>query len=169
MIDNTSMPIPDGRQPDRSLSIGRHSGEVRALFRGHLLASSDEAVSVRGPDGGLTYYFPVEAVEMSVLRPNDRTAPRDASLGEAVWFTLNRDREILEDAAWAYPTPSAGAEAVCGMIAFNPDYVDIEMDAAQAPVESPVIDDYIRHTDSGSGRSQEAPWDPTVGRPGDGA
>lgn len=169
MIDYTSMPIPDRREPERRFSVARQTGEVRALFHGHLIASSEEAVAVRDGDGVLAYYFPVDAVEMSVLRPNDRTAPRDPSMGEAVWFTLNRDGEILEDAAWAYPAPNAGAEAVCGMIAFNPAYVDIEMDAVSAPVESPVIDDYIRHTDSGSGRSQEKPWDPTVGRPGDGA
>lgn len=169
MIDYTSMPIPEGREPGRGLSLQRHRGEVRALFRGHLLASSGDAVAVRNGDGDLAYYFPVDAVEMSVLRPNDRRVVRDAALGEAVWFTLNRDREILEDVAWAYPAPNAGAEAVCGMIAFNPAYVDIEMDAASAPAESPIIDDYIRHSDSGSGRSQEEPWDPTVGRPGDGA
>jgi len=56
------------------------------------------------------------------------------------------------------------------MVAFNPDYVDIEIDQPQrVATESPVIDDYIRHTDSGSGRSQEETWDPTVGRPGEGA
>lgn len=169
MIDYTSMPIPENREPERRHTVGRQTGEVRALFHGHLIASSDSVVAVRDGDGETAYYFPVDAVEMSVLRPNDRTTPRDDTLGEAVWFTLNRDREILEDAAWAYPAPNAGAEAVCGMIAFNPAYVDIEMDAAQAAAESPVISDYIRHTDSGSGRSQEEPWDPTTGRPGDGA
>lgn len=172
MIDYTnSVPVPETETSSSSVRTSystRQTGEVRALFHGHLIAASDKALVVRHGEEPATYYFPQDAVEAGVLQPNDRTM--SSTLGEARYFTLYRDREILEDAAWAYPAASSTVGEIADMVAFNPDYVDIEIDEPQrvAP-ESPVIDDYIRHTDSGSGRSQEEAWDPTVGRPGEGA
>lgn len=175
MIDYTSsVPVPETpSSPSSSSSVQtsystRQTGEVRALFHGHLIAASDKALVVRHGDDPATWYFPQDAVEKGVLQPNDRTF--STALGEARYFTLYRDREILEDAAWSYTSASSTVAEIADMVAFNPDYVDIEIDEPQRVAsESPVIDDYIRHTDSGSGRSQEAPWDPTVGRPGEGA
>ena len=173
MIDYTSsVPVPDS-QPSSSSSVQtsystRQTGEVRALFHGHLIAASDKAYVVRHGDEPATWYFPQDAVEKGVLQPNDRTF--STALGEARYFTLYRDREILEDAAWTYPGASSTVTEIADMVAFNPDYVDIEIDdPSRVATESPVIDEYIRHTDSGSGRSQEETWDPPVGRPGEGA
>jgi uncharacterized protein (DUF427 family) len=169
MIDYTkSVPIPETASSGTQRSYStRHTGEVRALFRGHLIAASDKVMVVRPQGEPAQYYFPPDAVEMSVLQPNDRTDT--SALGEARYFTLYRDREILEDGAWSYSGPTSTVGDIADMIAFNPQYVDIEIDSPQVATESPVIDDYIRHTDSGSGRSQEEAWDPTVGRPGEGA
>lgn len=173
MIDYTnSVPVPEtpssSSSPVRTSYSTRQTGEVRALFHGHLIAASDQVLVVRHGHEPATYYFPVEAVEKGVLQPNDRTM--SSALGEARYFTLYRDREILEDAAWTYPGASSTVSEIADMVAFNPDYVDIEIDEpGRVATESPVIDDYIRHTDSGSGRSQEETWDPTVGRPGEGA
>lgn len=173
MIDYTSsVPVPE-TESSASSSVRtsystRQTGEVRALFHGHLIAASDKVLVVRDGDDPATYYFPMDAVEKGVLQPNDRTTA--SALGEARYFTLYRDREILEDAAWTYPAAASTVAEIADMVAFNPDYIDIEIDQPQrVATESPVIDDYIRHTDSGSGRSQEETWDPTVGRPGEGA
>ena len=131
MIDYTSsVPVPDS-QPSSSSSVQtsystRQTGEVRALFHGHLIAASDKAFVVRHGDEPATYYFPQDAVEKGVLQPNDRTF--STALGEARYFTLYRDREILEDAAWTYPSASSTVAEIADMVAFNPDYVDIEID-----------------------------------------
>lgn len=169
MTDQTSsIPTSATANDVRTSYSTRHAGEVRALFHGHLIAASDKVMVVRQEAGAAHYYFPQDAVEMSVLQPNDRTDR--SALGEARYFTLYRDREILEDAAWSYASDSATVSDLAGLVAFNPEYVDIEIDEdAMVAAESPVIDEYIRHTDSGSGQSQETAWDPTVGRPGDGA
>ena len=166
-----SVPVPETSPSSSSTQTShstRQTGEVRALFHGHLIAASDKALVIRHGEDPATYYFPEDAVEKGVLQPNERTT--SSALGEARYFTLYRDREILEDAAWSFPRASATVSEIADMVAFNPDYVDIEIDQLrQAAPESPAIDDYIRHTDSGSGRSQEETWDPTVGRPGEGA
>lgn len=165
---SSSVPNPDeSAASTRTSHSARHTGEVRALFHGHLIAASESVFVVRPSDGPAQYYFPQDAVEKGVLQPNDRTMTN--ALGEARYFTLYRDREILEDAAWSYPGATSTVADIADLVAFNPEYVDIEIDSPQVAAESPVIDDYIRHTDSGSGRSQEEAWDPTVGRPGDGA
>lgn len=164
----SSIPTPGTTSSSTQTShSARHAGEVRALFHGHLIAASDQVFVVRESDGTAEYYFPQDAVETGVLQPNDRTLTN--ALGEARYFTLYRDREILEDAAWSYPNASSTVAEIADLIAFNPNYVDIEIDSPQVAAESPIIDDYIRHTDSGSGRSQDETWDPTVGRPGEGA
>lgn len=169
---SNSVPVPETETSSsssvRTSYSTRQTGEVRALFHGHLIAASDKALVVRHQGDPAAYYFPMDAVENGVLQPNDRTA--ESALGEARYFTLYRDREILEDAAWTYPSATSAVGEIADMVAFNPDYVDIEIDEPQrVATESPIIGDYIRHTDSGSGRSQEEAWDPSVGRPGEGA
>ena len=167
-MTDASLPIPSSDDPGRPLSISRQPGEVRALFRGHLLAASSAVLAVRERGEPVRYYFPEDSLAMDFLRPNDRES-HSALLGDAMWFTLHRDSNVIEEAAWSYRSPAPGAEVLAGMIGLNPEYVDIETDEAEAAAESPVIDDYIRQTDSGAGISQAEHWDPTVSRPGDGA
>jgi len=151
--------------PESPLAFGHPRHHVRALFHGHLLADSDKAVAVQQDGQPVRFFFPREAVEMEALVPTDFTREYP-DYGVARYFTIYRDRGIIEHAAWSFEQPRGPAEHLRGMITFDVDVVQIEEDDREDRVwdaEAERMSDYIRHTDSGSGRSQDAPWAPTVG------
>lgn len=63
------------------------------------------------------HYFPVRDVDHDVLRPSSRTTYCGWK-GRASYYSLEVGGQVNEDAAWFYPDPIAGAEAVAGRVAF---------------------------------------------------
>jgi len=108
------------------LKFAAADGRVRALFEGHEIADSANALVLREGDYPPVVYFPREDVEMLVLRKTDKTS-RCPYKGEASYYTIYRDRQIIENAAWSYEDPIEGAELIRGRIAFYPEHVDIQM------------------------------------------
>jgi uncharacterized protein (DUF427 family) len=108
------------------LKFAAADGRVRALFEGHEIADSANALVLREGDYPPVVYFPREDVEMLVLRKTDKTS-RCPFKGEASYYTIYRDRQIIENAAWSYEDPIEGAELIRGRIAFYPQHVDIQM------------------------------------------
>ncbi|NBB15974.1 DUF427 domain-containing protein [Caulobacter sp. SLTY] len=115
------------------LKFAAADGRVRALFEGHEIADSANALVLREGDYPPVVYFPREDVEMLVLRKTDKTS-RCPFKGEASYYTIYRDRQIIENAAWSYEEPIEGAELIRGRIAFYPQHVDIEMGEAGSTV-----------------------------------
>lgn len=152
--------------PDHPLSITHCPRRVEALYHGHIIADSDCALVLQ-EDGKQTYFFPREDVMMDVLAPEAHTAHCNYK-GDARYWRIFRDGKFAEHGAWSYDNPYPAAEELRGMIAFDPDWVTVHIDDkgdVRASAQHDKIGEYIRHTDSGSGRSQEAPWPPTVARP----
>lgn len=141
-------------------------GRVQALHDGHLIADSETAVRVAQAGGPEIYYFPKADVEMAVLRPTDHTAEH-CGLGRARYWTIYRDAQVEENGAWSFENPAPANAALAGMIAFQPGLVDIHLVTGGGMMDrqAQAMSDYIRHTDSGSGRSQEEHWAPTAGLP----
>lgn len=111
------------------LKFAAVDGRVRALFEGHEIADSANALVLREGDYPPVVYFPREDVEMLVLRKTDKSS-RCPFKGDASYYTIYRDRQIVENAAWSYENPIEGAELIRGRIAFYPEHVDIQMGEA---------------------------------------
>jgi len=154
---------------DGTLAFSHPKHRVRALFGGHLLADSDHVVVVREAGAPDRHFFPRDSVAMAFLSATD--VARTTSKGQARFFTIHRDREIAEHAAWSIEQPNAAAEDLRGLVTFDLGVVTIEEGVAEDRVwdaEAQRMSDYIRHTDSGSGRSQDIPWAANVNVPADG-
>lgn len=154
---------------DRKLAFSHPKHRVRALFHGHLLADSADVVVVREAGEPERHFFPRDSVAMEYLSATD--IARSTGKGEARFFTIHRDREIVERAAWSIEQPNAAAEDLRGRLTFDLDAVTIEEEVAEDRVwdaEAQRMSDYIRHTDSGSGRSQDTPWPANVSVPSGG-
>ena len=153
---------------DRKLSFAHPKHRVRALFHGHLLADSDSVTVVREAGEPDRHFFPRDKVAMEYLPATDFV--RTTSKGEARFFTIYRDREVLEHGAWSIEHPVDQTEDLRGLITFDLDVVTIEEEDAPGDTvwtaEAQRMSDYIRHTDSGSGRSQDTPWAANVNVPG---
>ncbi|MCE3288298.1 MAG: nucleotidyltransferase protein [Caulobacter sp.] len=108
------------------LKFAAASGRVRALFEGHEIADSANALILREGDYPPVVYFPREDVEMLVMRKTDHSSHCPFK-GDASYYTIYRDRQIAENAAWSYEDPIEGADLIRGRIAFYPQHVDIQM------------------------------------------
>ncbi len=153
---------------DHPIRCSTPRSRVRAMFQGHTLADSDRTLVLSEAGHPDRIYFPREDIDMAVLVRNDHQTLCPYK-GQASYFTINRDARVIENIGWSYETPNPAMSDIAGMISFYPEFVDIEMEAADVapPRDEPAIAEYIRHTDSGSGRSQEAPWPATVRSPDD--
>jgi len=162
--------------PDHPITCARESGRVRVLFEGHEIADSDDVLVLREADYPPVRYFPRGDVAMAFLRKSDKTT-RCPYKGQATYYTIYRDRQIIEDAVWSYESPLQGMDRLAGRLAFYPQHVDFQNDALSpaepaaipgaAPRSAHDIDEIVRHTDSGSGSSQAEHWEANVSMPDD--
>ena len=85
---------------------------MRAIWNNKVIAESDDITTIEG-----NVYFPLAALDRRYVVTSDlhTTCPWK---GRASYLTLSVDGEINQDAAWYYPEPRAGAEAVANRVAF---------------------------------------------------
>ncbi len=87
---------------------------ARAIFNGTVIAESDDIEIVEG-----NAYFPLDSLDRSVLSDTDHATVCPWK-GTASYWTVTVDGESATNAAWYYPTPKDGAEAVANRVAFYP-------------------------------------------------
>ena len=85
-----------------------------AIFNGTVIAQSDDIEIVEG-----NAYFPISALDRQFVVESDRSTHCPWK-GDASYWHLEVDGERAANAAWYYPSPKAGAEAVTGRVAFYP-------------------------------------------------
>ncbi len=85
---------------------------ARAIWKGAVLAESDQTVVVEG-----NHYFPPGSVRTEFLRPSE-THTVCPWKGTASYHTVEVNGERNPDAAWFYPNPSAAASKIKDHIAF---------------------------------------------------
>lgn len=69
------------------------------------------------------YYFPPDDVRADVLVPSERRT-HCAKKGDASYYSIKQGDRLIENAAWTYPEPIAGAPGFGGLIAFYWNRVD---------------------------------------------
>lgn len=83
-----------------------------AKWNGAVIAESEETVVVEG-----NHYFPASSVNQDMLKASD-TRTICSWKGEAHYYSLEVDGELLDDAAWFYPETSDAAKQIKGYVAF---------------------------------------------------
>lgn len=85
---------------------------MKAIWNDTIIAESSDTVIVEG-----NHYFPLESLVRQHLEESTHqtTCPWK---GTASYFTLRVNGTENRDAAWYYPHPRAGAEAVADRVAF---------------------------------------------------
>lgn len=96
----------------RLLPGRRHPGTVRAVWKGAVLAESDDTVVVEG-----NHYFPPGSVRSEHLRESSHTSTCPWK-GTASYRTIEVDGHRNPNAAWTYPDPSPAARRIRGRVAF---------------------------------------------------
>ncbi|CAN7485772.1 DUF427 domain-containing protein [Caulobacter sp. LjRoot300] len=170
----------DVTHQDHPITCAKEPGRVQVLFEGHSIATSDDVLVLREAGHEPVRYFPREHVAMAFLGKTDKVTHCPYK-GQASYYTIMRDRQIVENAVWSYEDPLPGMGRIAGRLAFYPEHFDFQVgarsasdteaadhgrpEAANAPARG--VDDVVRHTDSGSGASQAEHWDANVSIPDD--
>jgi uncharacterized protein (DUF427 family) len=123
--------------------LGRETARVSALFHGHIIASSTDVIVVFAPGEPPVRYFPQADVGMSSLRAVDKV---EDELGEATRYSVYRDGELIENAAWSYELPHTDYSDLAGRIAFRDGLVKYEVEQLGLDEASQVI-------------GEKRPWD----------
>ena len=90
---------------------------VRVESDGVLLADSTRAYRVCETASPPVYYIPAEDVRMEYLAPTQRSTFCEWK-GVARYWTVTLGKRVIHDAAWSYPNPSEGYEAIRDHLAF---------------------------------------------------
>jgi uncharacterized protein (DUF427 family) len=85
---------------------------MKALWKDKVIAESDDTVVVEG-----NHYFPLAAVDASLLEKSDHTSVCPWK-GTASYYTLNVGGERNPDAVWYYAEPKDAARQIKGRVAF---------------------------------------------------
>ena len=99
------------------------SRRIRVVHRGVVVADTTRAVRVLETSHPPVYYIPPEDVRREYLRPSRRRTFCEFK-GEAGYYDLVGGGRTVRDAAWYYPEPTAGFEALRNHLAFYPGRVD---------------------------------------------
>jgi uncharacterized protein (DUF427 family) len=95
---------------------------VRVRADSVTVADTRQAVRVLETASPPTFYLPPEEVRTDLLLPTGKTTFCEWK-GGARYFSIKLDGRLIENAAWSYPEPFAGFEAIGGFLAFYPHAV----------------------------------------------
>lgn len=158
--------------PDHPITIEPARKRWRALYAGHVIADTGDAMILREANLPPVVYFPREDVAMEYMARTDRQTHCPYK-GDAAYYTLTMDGLIAENAVWTYEHPFPGMEAIEGRLAFYVDRVEVYEVDDEAVNPHPRRDEYARadvdevvqHTDAGDGRAQREHWPPNAPNP----
>ncbi len=90
---------------------------VRVMVDGVTIADSERALRVLETAGAPVYYVPPADVRLDLVRPSDHGSVCEWK-GEAMYHSLVLPGRVVPNAAWSYPDPNAGYEAIRDHLAF---------------------------------------------------
>jgi uncharacterized protein (DUF427 family) len=121
----------DADNQDHPITCAKEPGRVQVLFEGHSIATSDDVLVLREAGHDPVRYFPRDHVAMPFLRKTDKVTHCPYK-GEASYYTIMRDRQIIENAIWSYENPLPGVSQIAGRLAFYPEHFDFQVGAQSA-------------------------------------
>ncbi len=109
-------PRPPAVSPDKRL--------VRVKFADIEIAHSSRTIRILERSHPPGFYIPPDDVRTRFLEPSEHTTFCEFK-GRAVYFNLRLGERFSDNAAWCYPEPSPGYDAIAGFFAFYPGKVDL--------------------------------------------
>ena len=110
----------DYPRPPRVEETGKR---IQVLFGGETIADTRRALRVLETSHPPVYYIPREDVRMERLAAAEGTTWCEWK-GRAVYFDVVAGGRTAQMAAWSYPDPSRGLEAIRDHVAFYPGKMD---------------------------------------------
>lgn len=110
----------DYPRPPRVEPTPKH---IRVVFNGQTVAETRRALRVLETSHPPTYYIPQEDIRTEFMIPSARRTFCEFK-GAATYWTLQVGDQTSQDAAWSYPEPTPGYEALRDHITFYASRVE---------------------------------------------
>ena len=110
----------DYPRPPRLEDSPKHT---QVVFNGAVIADTHRAKRVLETSHPPVYYIPPEDIKMEFLTLTQRTTWCEWK-GQAAYYTITVGDKQARNAAWSYPRPTPGFEAIKNYIAFYPSRMD---------------------------------------------
>jgi uncharacterized protein (DUF427 family) len=117
------MQHPQSEPAPETARIEPDDRHVTVRFGGETIADSRRAMRVIEGDHPPVFYIPPEDVRTELLVSNGQQT-HCPHKGDAHYYDIEVDGRTAEAAAWCYPEPKPGFEAIKSGIAFYPARVD---------------------------------------------
>ena len=99
------------------------SRRVEIIHRGVKIVDTKRAWRTLETSHPPTYYIPPADVMISLLNPNPRRTMCEWK-GQANYWDIAVDGDVIEAGAWSYPSPTLPFAAIRDFLAFYPDPLD---------------------------------------------
>ena len=136
--------------PDHPITLTPATRRWRAMYSGHVIADSNDALILAEAGYKQAIYFPRDDVAMEYMSRTARSTNCPYK-GDAAYYTILMNGHIAENAVWTYEQPYPAMELIRDRLAFYPDKVELyEVDDAVvnprhlSDVESRAGDDGLR-------------------------
>lgn len=110
----------DYPRPPRVEDSTKH---VQVIFNGRIIADTRRARRVLETAGAPVYYIPPEDIDLAALVQTARRSLCEWK-GQASYFDVRVGDQVAPQAAWAYPSPARGFEAIRSYVAFYAGKMD---------------------------------------------
>jgi uncharacterized protein (DUF427 family) len=107
----------------RPPAVEADNRRVEVIFAGEIIADSDRTFRVLETSHPPTFYIPPGDVRTELLE-SAGTASFCEFKGRAVYFNIRAGGRLAEKAAWCYPEPAPGYDAITGHFAFYAGRMD---------------------------------------------
>ncbi|MBC6936414.1 MAG: DUF427 domain-containing protein [Chloroflexi bacterium] len=97
---------------------------IRVVFNGQTVAVTTQALRVLETSHPPVYYIPPPDVMMAFFSPTNRRTFCEFK-GTAAYWTITVGERRAENAAWSYPDPNPGYEAIKNYLAVYPGKMDV--------------------------------------------
>ncbi len=106
----------DYPRPPRLENSSKH---IQVVYNGVVIADTHRAKRVLETSHPPVYYIPPEDVKMEYLKPAKRGSWCEWK-GQAAYYTIIVGDKQAANAAWTYPRPASGFDALKNYVAFYP-------------------------------------------------
>lgn len=107
----------------RPPALARVARPVRVVLAGVTVAATRRALRVLETSHPPNYYVPPDDIDPASLEPSERRSFCEFK-GLARYWTVTAGERVETDAAWSYPDPSPGFEALAHHVAFYAGRMD---------------------------------------------
>lgn len=110
--------------PDHPISITTNPRRVRVEVGGHVIANTAAALTLQEASYPAVQYIPRADIEMGFFGKTAHSTHCPYK-GDASYYTLSIDSQILDNVAWSYETPFPAMAQIEGCLAFYANKVRI--------------------------------------------